>query len=119
MKAPPSNSNTNDTVVEVGIPSVLNTSRMMTSVTMTARKSVITSSKVKWSGLMMPCRAMSIIPDDMMAPRTTPQDAMISTVRNFATLAPMADCRKLTASLLTPTKRSNTARQSRKITIQR
>ena len=28
--------------------------------------------------------------------RTTPQDAIISTVRNLATLAPMADCRKLT-----------------------
>ena len=117
MKAPPSNSNTSETVVEVGIPKVLNTSRMMTSVTMTARKSVITSSNVKWSGLMIPWRAISIIPDDMMAPRTTPQDAIISTVRNLATLAPMADCRKLTASLLTPTKRSNTAKQSRKITI--
>ena len=119
MKAPPNNSNTSETVVEVGIPNVLNTSSTMTSVTMTARKSVITSSKVKRSGLMMPWRAMSIIPDDIMAPSTTPQEAMIRTVRNFATLAPMADCRKLTASLLTPTKRSNTAKQSRKITMHR
>ena len=34
----------------------------------------------------------------------------MSTVRNFATFAPMALLRKLTASLLTPTKRSNTAK---------
>ena len=40
---------------------------------------------------MIPWRAISIIPDDMMAPRTTPRDAIISTVRNLATLAPMAD----------------------------
>ena len=37
-------SNTSDTVVEVGIPSVLNMSRITTSVTITARKMVITSS---------------------------------------------------------------------------
>ena len=43
MNVPPRSSNTNETVVEVGIPSVLNMSRTMMSVTMTARKIVITS----------------------------------------------------------------------------
>ena len=44
MNVPPNNSNTSDTVVEVGMPSVLNMSSTMTSVTITARKMVITSS---------------------------------------------------------------------------
>ena len=42
-KAPPSNSKTMLTVVEVGIPSVLNTSSSTTSVTITAKKTHITS----------------------------------------------------------------------------
>ena len=42
-KAPPSSSNTMLTVVEVGMPRVLNTSSSMTSVTITARKMHITS----------------------------------------------------------------------------
>ena len=42
-KAPPSNSNTRLTVVDVGIPSVLNTSSSTTSVTITAKKTHITS----------------------------------------------------------------------------
>ena len=42
---PPKSSNTNDTVVDVGIPRELNTSRTITSVTITARKSIITSLK--------------------------------------------------------------------------
>ena len=42
-KAPPSNSNTMLTVVEVGMPSELNTSSSTTSVTITARKMHITS----------------------------------------------------------------------------
>ena len=65
------------------------TSRMMTSVTMTARKSVITS---RWSGLDSWYHVVRypIIPDDMMAPRTTRRMRWSSTVRNLATLAPMA-----------------------------
>ena len=45
MNAPPRSSKTSDTVVDVGMPNELNTSRMMTSVTMTARNTVITSWK--------------------------------------------------------------------------
>ena len=66
---------------------------------------------------MMPCLATSIIPALITAPTSTPIEAMNMTVLNFATLAPMAELRKLTASLLTPTNRSNTARISRKTTI--
>ena len=117
MKVPPRSSKTSETVVEVGMPSELKMSRMMTSVTITARKMVITCSKEKLAGVMMPCLAMSIMPDAMPAPKRTPKDATRSTVRNVDTLAPTADCRKLTASLLTPTKRSKTARHSKKITI--
>ena len=40
---PPRSSNTRDTVVEVGMPRVLNMSRTITSVTITARKITITS----------------------------------------------------------------------------
>jgi len=43
MNVAPRSSNTSDTVVEVGIPSVLNMSRITTSVTITARNIVITS----------------------------------------------------------------------------
>ena len=119
MKVPPSNSKTSDTVVDVGIPNVLNMSSTMTSVTITARNIVITSSKLNWSGLIIPWRATSIMPVDITAPIPTPIEAMTRTVLNFATLAPMADCRKLTASLLTPTNRSNIARLSKKTTIKR
>ena len=42
-KAPPSSSNTIETVVDVGMPSVLNTSSSTTSVTITARNTHITS----------------------------------------------------------------------------
>ena len=38
---------------------------------------------------MVRTAGISIIPDDVIAPRTTPQDAIISTVRNLATLAPI------------------------------
>ena len=43
---PPSSPNTIETVVEVGIPSVLKMSSRMTSVALTARKTHITSAKL-------------------------------------------------------------------------
>ena len=119
IKAPPSSSNTSDTVVEVGMPSELNTSSTMTSVTMTARNSTITSLMAYWLGVIMPWRATSIMPDDITAPMMTPHEATSRMVRKVATRAPTADCMKLTASLLTPTNRSKNARQSRNTTISR
>ena len=44
-KVPPKSSNTIDTVVEVGIPNELNTSRSTTSVSITARRIHIISEK--------------------------------------------------------------------------
>ncbi len=65
----------------------------------------------------MPWRATSIMPALITEPISTPADAITSTVRNLATFAPMALCRKFTASLLTPTNKSNTASKSRNATI--
>lgn len=65
----------------------------------------------------MPWRAMSIIPFDDAAPIKTPIEATIRMVRNGAALEPIAELRKLTASLLTPTERSKIARMKRKMMI--
>ena len=62
---------------------------------------------------------MSIIPLLIAAPMNTPAEAMMMIVRNGATLVPMAELRKLTASLLTPTDRSKMASRNRKTTTQR
>jgi hypothetical protein len=95
----------------------LKTIKYQIGVTITAKNTIITSWKEKWDGNIIPCLVTSIIPDDMVAPRSTPNDATINTTLKVATLAPIADCKKFTASLLTPTKRSKTAKQSRKTTI--
>ncbi|CAI8272360.1 MAG: Uncharacterised protein [Flavobacteriia bacterium] len=83
------------------------------SVIITARKITINSSIVKREGVKMPLRATSIIPLEKTAPRNIPTLAMISTVRIEATFEPMAEFRKFTASLLTPTIRSTTANVKR------
>jgi len=70
-------------------------------------------SKVKKEGLNMPFLATSIIPLEKVDPAITPILAIISMVRNEATFEPMAEFRKFTASLLTPTTRSIIARENR------
>jgi len=70
-------------------------------------------SKVKKAGLNMPFLATSIIPLEKEAPSKIPRLATISIVRNEATLDPMAELRKFTASLLTPTIRSMMASEKR------
>ena len=50
------------------------------------------------------------------APQKTPIAATIMIVRNLAAFDPIAELRKFTASLLTPTHRSEIARMNRKIT---
>ena len=65
----------------------------------------------------MPWRAMSIMPLLSTQPRNTPTEAMHTKVRNLAAREPMAEFRKLTASLLTPTQRSKVASRKRNITI--
>ncbi len=63
----------------------------------------ITSPKVKNEGLNIPLRATSIMPLDDMTPRMMPTEATARIVRMPAAFEPMAELRKLTASLVTPT----------------
>jgi hypothetical protein len=62
---------------------------------------------------------MSIIPFDKDAPMKIPAPAMNNIVLKDAAFAPTAELRKFTASLLTPTIKSNTASTNRKIIIHR
>ena len=119
QKVPPSNSKTSETVVLVGIPSELNTSRRMTSVSMTAMKIHMISSKENCSGRKIPWRAMSIMPLLTAAPTKTPTAATRMIRLSVVTLLPTAELRKLTASFDTPTHRSTIASEKRKIIIKR
>ena len=92
-----------NTVVEVGRPKELNMSSSRTSVTMTAKKMTMISLKVNICGLKTPLRAISIMPLEKVAPMRTPRLATIMIVLKEAMREPMAEFRKFTASLLTPT----------------
>ena len=83
------------------------------SVIMTERKMIIILSKVKNAGLNIPFLATSIMPLEKSDPANTPSEAITKIVRNEATLDPIAEFRKLTASLLTPTTRSTMANENR------
>jgi len=98
-----------ETVVEVGSPWVLKMSRRTISVSITARKIVISSGMVKRCGLKIPFRATSIIPLEKLTPTIIPRLAIIIMMYRGATLEPMDELRKFTASLLTPTIRSKIA----------
>ena len=65
----------------------------------------------------MPFRATSIIPLDVTTPTMMPIEATVRMVRMEATLEPMAEFRKLTASFVTPTKRPDTASRPRMTTM--
>jgi len=109
--AAPSMPNTNETVVEVGRPKVLKKSSRSTSVNMTARKRMIISEKRKYWGKNKPLRATSIMPLEKRAPTSMPALATIMIMVRVAAFDPNAELRKLTASLATPTIRSEMARQ--------
>jgi len=111
ITAAPNNSKTIDTVVEVGRPHELNKSNIRISVIITDKKIIIISLKKKASGLNIPFLAISIIPLEDKAPMATPRLARIIIFLNEITLEPIAEFRKFTASLLTPTIRSLTARK--------
>ena len=68
------------------------------------------SSKKKTWGLKIPFLAISIIPLEDKAPKATPKLAKIIIFLNEITFEPIAEFKKLTASLLTPTIRSLIAR---------
>lgn len=75
------------------------------------------SSKLKAPGLKIPLRATSIIPLENNAPKAIPKLANIIMVLKEMAFEPIAELRKLTASLLTPTIKSPTARILRRTTI--
>ena len=60
---------------------------------------------------------MSIMPLLIVAPQKIPIAAMTIMVRNEAALAPIAEFKKFTASLLTPTTKSKIANKKRKMMI--
>ena len=84
---------------------------------MTAMKIIMISSKKKAPGLKIPFRATSIMPLEKTAPIKTPRLATIIMVRKEITLEPMAELRKLIASLLTPTTMSAIARTASAMSI--
>ncbi len=67
----------------------------------------------------MPWRAISIMPLLIAAPINTPIEATMIMRLKEAAFVPIAELRKFTASLLTPTDRSNTASRNRNTTTQR
>ena len=113
----PNNSKTMETVVEVGRPRELKVSRRTMSAIMTAKKIIITSVKLNICGWKIPDRATSIMPEENVAPSKTPKVATHIVVRKLAMRDPIAEFKKFTASLLTPTKRSKQARQAKKASI--
>ena len=115
--AAPSNSNTIDTVVEVGNPKVLKKSNNNMSVIITAIKIIIISEKKSISGLKIPFLATSIIPLENTEPTNTPKLANIIIFFTEMALDPNAEFKKFTASLLTPTIRSPMARIAKAIII--
>ncbi|HMP31917.1 MAG TPA: hypothetical protein PKD85_20100, partial [Saprospiraceae bacterium] len=82
----------------------------------TARKMIMTFSTEKYWGLKIPIRAISIIPADESDPINMPIVATIMMVLKLATLAPIAEFKKFTASLPTPTEISITATMAKMIT---
>ena len=115
--AAPNNSNTMDTVVEVGMPMVLKKSSNKMSVIITAMKIIMISLNINSPGLKIPFLATSIIPLEKTAPTATPTLATIIIVLNEMAFEPIAEFKKLTASLLTPTTRSDAARMNNKTTM--
>src|SRR5690606_41343725 len=78
--AAPNNSNTMDTVVEVGIPRVLKKSNNRMSVIITAIKIIMISLNMNSLGIKIPFLATSIIPLEKAAPIKIPEQAITSMV---------------------------------------
>ncbi|GFZ90960.1 hypothetical protein GCM10011531_23340 [Aquaticitalea lipolytica] len=68
-------------------------------------------------GLKIPLRATSIIPLENTAPIATPKLATIIIVLKETAFEPIAEFKKFTASLLTPTTKSATAKTAKAIII--
>jgi hypothetical protein len=89
-------------VVEVGKPAVLKASRSRMLATVTATIIISSSCKRKPPGFITPLRATSIIPPEKKVPISNPVPATASITLLDATREPMAEFKKLTASLETP-----------------
>ena len=76
---------------------------------------IMISSNINSLGLNIPFLATSINPLEKIAPNATPILATIIMVLNEIALDPIAEFKKFTASLLTPTTRSAIARIARAI----
>ena len=85
----------------------------MTLASITARKMVRSSGMVKNCGLKIPLRATSIMPLEKVTPARMPRPATVRMTARGATREPMEELRKLTASLLTPTKMAKMANRPR------
>ena len=68
-------------------------------------------------GLKIPLRATSIIPLEVIAPKNTPILAIIMMFLMAIAFEPMAEFKKFTASLLTPTTKSTVAKMAKAINI--
>ena len=101
--------------MEVGIPTELKKSSNNMSVIITAIKIIIISLNINSPGLKIPLRATSIIPLEKTAPTATPRLATIIIVLKEMAFEPMAEFKKFTASLLTPTTKSATAKMAKAI----
>ena len=117
--AAPNNSNTIETVVEVGIPRVLKKSSNRISVIITAMKIIMISANTNSDGLNIPFLATSIMPLEETAPNAIPILATIIIVLKDMALEPIAEFKKLTASLLTPTIKSVTAKTANAIIMKK
>ena len=83
------------------------------SVIITAMKIIIISLNINSPGLKIPFLATSIIPLENTAPTAIPILATIIIVLNEIALEPIAEFKKLTASLLTPTTKSAIAKTAK------
>jgi hypothetical protein len=113
--AAPNKLKTMETVVEVGSPKVLKKSSSKISVIITAIKMYMISSKLNMAGIKMPFLATSIKPLEYTAPTKIPRLAKIMMVLREIAFDPIAEFKKLMASLLTPTIKSAMARTAKAI----
>jgi hypothetical protein len=84
---------------------------------MTARNMIMISLKKNWSGWKIPFLATSIIPLENVAPNSIPKAAINMINLKDAAFEPIDEFKKFTASLLTPTTKSETARIIKMTTI--
>ena len=76
---------------------------------------IMISLNINSLGLKIPLRATSIIPLEKTAPTATPTLATIMIVLKEMAFEPIAEFKKFTASLLTPTTKSAIARMAKAI----